>query len=111
MAALGVCVWRPAARRGDDHTHSGYRDQVAALGQVAVCPRGGHLGNPEPLRQPDAAGYRVAGLPGASADLSLQRCRHLPEARHTREVIKIIWHLASINASSAGYAAGYVQAR
>jgi hypothetical protein len=102
---------RPAVGRGDDHTHSGYRDQVAALGQVAVCPRGGHLGNPEPGRQPDAARYRVAGLPCASADLSLQRRCHLPEARHTREVIKIIWHLASINASSAGYAARYVQAR
>ena len=50
----------------------------------------------------------MARLPGASANLTLQRRRHLPEARHTREVIKIIWHLASINASSAGYAAGYV---
>jgi hypothetical protein len=102
---------RPAVGRRDDHAHSGYRDQIAALGQVAVCPRGCHLGNPEPLRQSDATRYRVARLPGASADLSLQRCRNLPEARHTREVIKIIWHLASINAGSAGYAAGYVQAR
>jgi hypothetical protein len=25
-SVLGVCVWWPAARRGDDHTHSGYRD-------------------------------------------------------------------------------------
>ena len=73
-----------------------------------MCSRGGHLRNPEPFRQPDAARYRVPRLPRASADLSLQCCRYLPEARHTREVIKIIWHLASINASSAGYAAGYV---
>lgn len=61
-----------------------------------MCPRGGRLGDAEALCERDAARDGAPRLPGASPDLSLDDPRGLEIARHTAQVIKIIWHLASL---------------
>ncbi len=62
-----------------------------------MCPRGGGLRDAKSLGQRDPAGDRAAFGVGALADLALQYPRGLEVARDSGEVIKIIWHMASLD--------------
>ncbi len=62
-----------------------------------MCPRGGGLRDAEALRQRDPAGDGAALGVGALTDLALQYPRGLKVARDSGEVIKIIWHMASLD--------------
>ena len=67
------------------------------LGQVGVGPGSGRLRDAEPLGELEPGRDRAALRPGARLDLALDDPGRLEVARDTGQVIKIIWHLASLD--------------
>ena len=64
--------------------------------ELGVCLRSSGLRDTEPLCERDPALDGVAWGVGARTDLALDNPRDLEIARYSREVIKIIWHPASL---------------
>lgn len=95
---LCLCTARPAVARRHYHPDPWNGHDVTALREPGVRPRGGRLRYPEPLCQGNPRRNRPPGFPGARADLALDNPGHLEIARDTGVVIKIIGHLASLDA-------------